>query len=385
MKAGPAFAAVALLVAGAACQSIVGIEDRTFDPPDGSGATAGDSGSAGAAGGAPDAAPSGQCQDYCNLVFENCTSPNQVYKSMEACLGVCAILPPGAAGDATGNSVACRIGQAVLAKSTGEPDVHCRRAGPGGGGTCGTDCEGFCTLFMEGCEGKLNTVETCLAACAVIPPGRGYDVDVNYSENTLQCRLVHATSAVIDVVPTGSFSSHCDHAAIVSTCPCCDVDGGMAEPDCDAYCALVTTACQGEHQVYESLAQCKAVCPAFALGSAADTTPNTVGCRTYHSNASLNSPEIHCAHASAGGDGHCGATHCDGYCSMMTAFCAGTFASEAACLAECGTLVGSARDSGFALPQVTTGNTLQCRLLAAQRAAEDPSRCGAAAGIDGCK
>ena len=369
-------------MAALGCQSVLGIEDRTFDPlqGDASGGAAGTTGDA--------AAPSPQCIDYCNLVLSNCKDGNTVYASTEACLGVCAKLPPGGADDKTGNSIACRINQALLAASTGEPETHCPRAAPGGGGTCGDNCEGFCTLFLDACPGVVQTKDTCLAACSIIPQVSGYDIDLNYSEDTLQCRLVHITNAIIDSVDPGMLSVHCDHAALLSQCPCCDADAGGVAPSCETYCGFVMNACKGELAQYESLQQCRDACVAFDLGDPSDTTPNTVACRTYHSNSSLADDATHCPHAGPGGDGHCGVSDCDGYCDLMAEFCPTAFADKSVCQAECMTLPGSAKDQGYTVSGTADGNTVQCRLLEAVRASATPgdaAACDRARGVTACQ
>src|SRR5688572_29391104 len=120
--------ALCAIAAGAGCESIVGIEDRTYDL-----------GKDGAVG------PSQQCVDYCDAVMENCKGEFAVYSGMDTCLGVCSQLPPGDSIEpGSGNTVACRAAQAVLAGSTDEPEDHCPRAGPGGAGQCGSDCESYC-------------------------------------------------------------------------------------------------------------------------------------------------------------------------------------------------------------------------------------------------
>src|SRR5688500_18287338 len=128
-----------LVLAGlGACQSIAGIEDRVLNP-----AAFGEGGDG--SGGEPNVNPATpQCQRYCSDVMSACTAENAVYVDEALCLGVCAQLEPGDPLEPVGNTVACRARQAAIAKA--EPAEHCRAAGPGGDGVCGSDCEAYCEL-----------------------------------------------------------------------------------------------------------------------------------------------------------------------------------------------------------------------------------------------
>jgi hypothetical protein len=156
------------------------------------------------------------CLDYCNTVQASCTGTSAQYASQIACLAVCEQLPPGTAGATTGNSVQCRIGRAQLAATTGEPANYCFSAGPGGGGVCGTDCEGYCTLMTAKCR-QLGTLSQCEASCSIVPdlslPPTNLRYDASQqSGDSLQCRLFHVSAASVD--PVG----HCAHAAGETPC-----------------------------------------------------------------------------------------------------------------------------------------------------------------------
>lgn len=146
--------------------------------------------------------------------------------------------------------------------------------------------------------------------------------------------------------------------------------GGDAAPSCDAYCASVMKSCTGDNAVYVSNDACMGVCATFDIGAAADTTGNTVGCRTYHAGAAAMAPTEHCPHAGPGGAGFCG-NNCEGYCSIMMSACPGEFADEAACLDACGQYT----DSEPFNANVKTGDTLQCRLYHASVATLDSVHC----------
>src|SRR5579859_3447076 len=91
------------------------------------------------------------CQAYCTAIMANCTSTqddagnpvgNQQYTNMNNCLNSCKAIPAGSSSDTTGNTLGCRTYHAGLAKM--DPFTHCPHAGPGGDGTCGANCDGFC-------------------------------------------------------------------------------------------------------------------------------------------------------------------------------------------------------------------------------------------------
>jgi hypothetical protein len=219
------------------CAGILGIEDAecdsSFDPecsgiPNGgsSGASGGSAGNGAAGmggggsggmaggGGGPNERP--LCEQYCDRVQANCVDAIRQYASPEACLAVCALLEPGQAGALTGNSVQCRLAQAQLAGNTGEPGMHCFSAGPGGGGICGGDCEGYCTLMTQKCT-QLGSYADCLAACDDVPDLSQPPSNVKYSANiddgdSLQCRLYHVSAATLDPV------LHCTHASGAAPC-----------------------------------------------------------------------------------------------------------------------------------------------------------------------
>jgi hypothetical protein len=227
------------------CASILGIEDARCDPDfdvacnaaDGfgtsEGGAAGESGAAGtsasndagseAAGTAgssdePVAPNPGDtlCGRYCASLSLNCIEGNQQYASEMACLAVCAVLEPGAPGDASGNTVECRLGRAELAGSTGEPSNYCFSAGPGGAGVCGSNCEGFCRIMTATCS-ELGTNAECLETCSLVPDrslppeSEPYNT-ASQAGNSLQCRLFHVSAASLD--PPG----HCAHAAGATPC-----------------------------------------------------------------------------------------------------------------------------------------------------------------------
>jgi hypothetical protein len=225
------------------CTLVLGIEQATVDPtlasphsPDAAGGAAGEreqqdaSAASDAANlretSAPDtgdalveAGPSAVCTKYCDDVTANCSGAVKQYVDKAQCLVVCSLLPEGVLGASEGNSAACRGKNAALAKyaSGMERDAYCAKAGPGSDGTCGTVCEGYCSLMMPTCKTMpyaFASRDACLADCGALRDAPPYSVtnDLLPDRNDAQCRLFHANSAVMDS------DEHCEHAMGVTMC-----------------------------------------------------------------------------------------------------------------------------------------------------------------------
>jgi hypothetical protein len=389
--------AVLLCVSGlalGACQALAGISDRTFV------AGNGDAGAAGATD--QDAGPSPACSDYCTRIMDLCQKPNEAYTDPSTCLGICALFPPGSPIEKTGNTLACRVNQLAIQESpSAEPSTlkqACARSGPGGDGVCGSNCESYCQLYKSACQKdqpdlSVQYDDDCVTKCAGLDDTNTFDTDLNYTGDTLQCRLIHTSAATVDP------ETHCVHAQLqaqgqaVPPGPC--IDDPKSTPDCTSFCQLEMAECQGTDQIYADLDQCMAVCNALPLGLVGDTSQNTVGCRKYHSYNAMLDPDTHCSHTGPGGDGHCGdmATgNCESYCILAKAACSATmpgvvptttfestYVDLAGCQSACSKLKGAVHDSGYTL--TAKGNNVQCLLLHASKALSTPGDdCAAALG-----
>jgi hypothetical protein len=192
-------AAVAVVVLAAlplSCRQIIGIPDREE---------------------APDAAGGVSCATYCNTVQASCVGPNLQYEDVDACLALCGHIPLGTASDMGVDTIGCRLNSAITAASTAESG-DCDAAGPGGNGTCGTNCQSFCAAAYSVCPGdfgdgtdagpgNFTDMAACAMLCAELPSVQPYYVDPNVTPNadSIQCRLYHLTAASIAPVP------HCQH------------------------------------------------------------------------------------------------------------------------------------------------------------------------------
>jgi len=222
-------AAVSLI---AACSTVLGFEDASLDPlyapPDSGVPNGGAGGTGGGSGGVGNASTSTSgsggesdvvsCDKYCDTIMANCNLGNRQYESKDACLGVCKRMPPGQASDPTGNTLACRYSAAVTAADN-ETAFYCPGAGPGGNNICGTNCEGYCGIFMQVCKGGnwfVNYAE-CERECTALMDKPGYNVSPdNQSGDTLDCRLYHVSAACLSA--PGSADFHCPHAAADNVC-----------------------------------------------------------------------------------------------------------------------------------------------------------------------
>jgi hypothetical protein len=351
---------VALLLG--ACQVIAGIEEREIDPAIASGK---------------------QCSDYCTLVMDVCTGKDAVYKTREQCLGFCSKLDPGDGQEVESpNTVDCRIREADIAKL--EPGDHCKAAGPGGNGVCGTDCDAYCTVYPLVCPDDYlyKSKADCVQACSGLLDQDRYNIVSDHEGDSIECRLVHTSSA--SVSPKDAMD-HCPHATIVPAEPWCT---GKAEamPSCESYCQIELAACTGPLKQYEDSAQCLAACAVFDLGTNDDEAGNNIGCRRYHSFSATLAPETHCYHSGPSGDGHCGdhgkvadghTGNCESYCALSAKACPVAFKTKLGdadtCMAECIKLPEAEPDSKYTLASAKKSKGLQCRTLHATRALADPT------------
>ena len=326
------------------------------------------------------------CENYCHLGLLNCTFGDQsLFESEEQCLGACAALPTdGNPGDASGDSVQCRIQQLGLAGQAGEASAgeYCPAGAPSGGTVCvdtlAPSCEAYCATIQAACTGdnaQYGDVAACEAYCetwAQLSLGAPSDT----VGNTVGCRTYHASVAAEQ---PGSAAAHCAHAGASGG----DVCGSW----CDNLCHLAGTNCAGGNALFASDTECATACEALdAGGSPGDVDGDSVQCRIYHLGVAGSEGEtsatVHCPHGGPDGAGVCAEPppplpSCAEYCAAVTVNCAGpsaAYADEAECIAYC--------EDWAALPIGAYGdtntNTVGCRLEQATEAALDASLCASA-------
>ena len=91
------------------------------------------------------------------------------------------------------NTIGCREVHAQGAKLS--PVAQCPKAGPGGAGKCGLDCDGYCDIMLTECPAIYQTTADCQTACSMFPHSVSAFSTLATTGNTFECRLYHATQA----------------------------------------------------------------------------------------------------------------------------------------------------------------------------------------------
>lgn len=149
------------------------------------------------------------CTAYCTAIQSACTGANVQYASAASCIASCMHLPAGTAGATSGNTLACRTMHTQLAQ--GAPSTHCVHAGPSGGATCGTTCEGFCAIAAASCPTEYPPA-SCATDCAALQATPPYNATITTGDS-VECRLYYATLAALapstNCVETGQNGTMC--------------------------------------------------------------------------------------------------------------------------------------------------------------------------------
>jgi hypothetical protein len=146
------------------------------------------------------------------------------------------------------------------------------------------------------------------------------------------------------------------------------VDAGQGAVSCAEYCGVLQKNCTAPTEVFVSVAGCLAACKTLPLGTRADTSGNTVGCRLHYATSAgtIGEKDANCSAAGPGGNSVCG-TNCDGFCSIVQATCSGIYATERICNLACERIP----DKQSYNDTILTGNSVQCRLYHASAATVD--------------
>ena len=299
------------------------------------------------------------CGVYCDEMEVLCPG---LFASREACRVSCEDEPPGGVafeygtpGETSGNTLSCRISQAVAGA--------CAEAALVDVDQC-TDplCEEYCGIMVgpaSPCPDAYVSTANCLDTC------RSFDVGADDADaNTVRCRLSYARQAVIEPSP--------------ATCNAASAGGGgrCGPEPCDVYCDFVEANCTGEQQIFADRTTCMDTCTLLPRGDFDDwlfaLERDSVTFRLYHAGppaAAL--PAIHCPHARIYNDAHCGTLPevfpqpagwpCDTFCTVVQDNCPGVYADRAACEADCRTFpeVTGLPESGGE-PALYPVSTLMC-------------------------
>lgn len=254
------------------------------------------------------------CEVYCEEVTNRCPG---TFDSFDNCLTVCALepgtganLPLGNLGDTTGNTISCRITQAV--------NGACGEVGLTDTRVC-NDCPEYCRVVADACENAYNSEDYCLGFCGMLPSGTS---DIN--DNTVACRLRYARLALIDP------GSNCEAASAGG--------GGVCGADpCNLYCDLVLAHCTGDNLVYANRQECLSTCALMTPGSHGDwrfdLQIDSIACRLWHAGPpAMTEAQVHCKHTRIYNDEQCGVDAalammgqpqpagwpCETYCTAVT-------------------------------------------------------------------
>jgi hypothetical protein len=146
--------------------------------------------------------------------------------------------------------------------------------------------------------------------------------------------------------------------------------------DCWDYCNRVEARCTGPNAVYESREVCEATCMKMEYGGEiGDTTTNTLACRLNLLQQGIEGTQ--CKQVGPGSAGECG-NNCQALCALRKKVCAGVSSTTEQsdindtdkCEEECSALWD--RDALDAAGTDLGGDTVQCRLVYASRAALSP-------------
>ena len=212
----------------------------------------------------------------------------------------------GTTGDATATTTATSVtstttgATSVTVTSTTDPDTGDDTEDTGDTGpddTTGGDalsCANYCAIYLDACNDftAYANEQDCLDNCAQWPIG----TEVDTADDTLGCRIYHAT-----VASSTDPEMHCPHAGPNGDATCVAEEA----PTCDVYCMRFFDNCTGELNTFVDMADCMDQCGDWYPGTEADVEGHTVGCHSYHANASAGDPEMHCPHAAPGGGGIC--------------------------------------------------------------------------------
>jgi hypothetical protein len=359
-----------------ACANIIGLEDREL-----------------------------ACRPYCEQATSECRPNNtsELFYNFPACLELCRAYPQDPAQ--TGNTFACRQAKLENVTIQGEQLNTCPPAGPGGADpqsldpaqSCGTNCEGYCTLYGAIC----NPIPGCVDKCRALPDTKRFNATADFMGglDTLQCRMAHlgAAAAAKGAGDEPGRQTHCSHSGLRSSVQCDvnDKDHPELAIKCDDFCLLDEVACQGS-PVYENREQCKAVCEKFTpgtlttangnkltLGKLVDPpSTNSVRCRRERAYSALElfdpakpgdpNVALECSRSSLA-SGQCGASKCESYCALAQSACPNPFNAKykndlRACESECIGLADAGGDKPYSVAAGLTGMGLSCRALHVARA-----------------
>jgi len=245
------------------------------------------------------------CENYCDLLRQACTSTFQKYADNAAegddgtafCVAKCEGLVDTNLYDSTdsgnylGDTLQCRIVHTT--SSTIDAPGHCEHADIKSNKCVDSPpvCETFCHVEMAECKEfpMYESEEQCLDVCHALPLGPE-PPEPDVANNTVACRLYHSYNSVIDA------KTHCKHTGPGGDGHCSTDHKPTNTGNCESYCLLLETACGDDfHSKFKDQAACEAKCAPLegaGLDSGYSLTAegNNVQCRLLHVSRALHDP-----------------------------------------------------------------------------------------------
>ena len=289
--------------------------------------------------------------DFCTGYHSTCvvTSKGAAYPE---CVADIAEMAAGVRGDATGDTIACRIHHLDALGSNNISAASCANAGPGGGSMCvgpAPSDVAFCSTYSHRCAAtnKSSTYANCTTAVADMAVGTKGD----QTGNSMACRAYHLELAAANP------DLHCPHASSSGG----DVCIGRFPPV--SFCRAYQLQCV-DSNLSNAYVDCPASVDAMRPGDDTDNAGDTLGCRTFHVGNAAKYPfdqERQCRYASPDGGSVCVGPPLAAvdFCYEYNAVCVTNLLSTpyVDCAAD---VVAMTRGT----PGDTTGDTAACRAAA---------------------
>ena len=213
---------------------------------------------------------------YCQTLQYNCNGTGVTQFGSEAICSATAMGYPTSLTDSAvainTNTLGCRQYHAQAALS--DPTLHCKHAGPSGGGVCGTSSQAWGNMANKACNDtsvSLLAVTLGAAIDTVVAPGSAPYSVLEASGNTQACRIYHLSVAAIDP------ATHCTHGSVIG--------GGVCGPVVGNLCDMIEKVCTfGNNATYQF--QTKTACmnglQNVTMGTAGASSGDSLNCRYYH-------------------------------------------------------------------------------------------------------
>jgi hypothetical protein len=149
--------------------------------------------------------------------------------------------------------------------------------------------------------------------------------------------------------------------------------GGVGgTPNCSTYCTAIMSACTSSSAQYTNLAECNAACAAFPVGTSADVSGNTLGCRQHLVPTTAGATAASCAAAGPSGGNVCGTDPCVPYCALMASDCPTAFSTASGCMQACANYAAASGNYSSDASGLTN-HSVYCYLAFASLAAVQPT------------